>query len=151
MAASHVATTDIPERPWLAALMEPAVDAEGCAYVELAVLLGNGAAVGVIEAAAVPTLSNGARVCDTQGAHMFCLVSWTAWPGPRHWAAPPEKERSGARVGLWLEKGRLWIYLDGKQVGPGPMASGLAGRMHFAAELCVENAGRLQLLPSARL
>ena len=151
--ASCVATK-IPERRWLAALMEPAVEAGGCAYVELAVETGprQGAAVGVIEAAALPALANGARVCDTQGAHMLCLVSRTAWPGARSWAAGSERVRSGARVGLLLERGRLWVCLDsdGQQVGPGPMSSGLAGRMHFSAELSLKSGGRVQLVPSAR-
>ena len=38
-------------------------------------------------------------------------------------------------MGLLVDGGRLWVYVNGARLGPGPMAWDLPARVRFAVEM----------------
>jgi hypothetical protein len=61
------------------------------------------------------------------------------------WLNRCNRRRVGDRVGLLVEGGRLWAFVDGVQLGPDPITSGLPARVRFFAEL-VEAGQRVRLV-----
>ena len=58
-------------------------------------------------------------------------------PGNIDWGVPAadQKRTVGERVGLLEEGRRLSVYVDGRRLGPGPMAEGLPERVRVCVTL----------------
>jgi hypothetical protein len=66
----------------------------------------------------------------------YCLDSRAFRGGEQAWGrtAGGPRCRGGDRVGLLVGWGRVWVFVNGTLVGPGPMAAGLPSRVRFAVE-----------------
>ncbi len=71
--------------------------------------------------------------------HNYCNNSF-AYPSGRNWGATGRRAR-GERLGLVVERGSVWVYVNGARLGPGPMATDLPGRVSDE---------RLECLPHSR-
>ena len=66
---------------------------------------------------------------------MYYCASSKAFPDNRDWGAGAGPKQ-GDRVGLLVKQGSLYVYVNGRQLGPGPMVSGgLPPRVRFAADI----------------
>ena len=65
------------------------------------------------------------------GSCMYRCHNSRAYPGNRDWGAAGRRAR-GERVGLLVERGSVWVYVDGARLGPGPMATDLPQRVGTA-------------------
>ncbi len=59
---------------------------------------------------------------------MYYCHDSRAYPGNRDWGAAGRRAR-GDRVGLLVERGSVWVYVNGARLGPGPMATDLPPRV----------------------
>jgi hypothetical protein len=131
------------EYEYQGALVEEAVDTGGRAYAEWVIeeavgdcyiMLG----VTALEAAPQAGTCMHNSIADSPESRMYGCRNSRAYPGYRDWGGSGLR-RKGDRVGLLVDKGRLWVVVNGARLGPGPMASDLPARVRFAVEMC--NAG----------
>ena len=136
------------------ALLEPAFDsAVGRTYAEWSleetdvdcdVLLG----VTVLEAAPC-----GEDVLESPLSRLYSCHNSSVWPSgsaPASWDGRGRRLRQGDRVGLLVEGGRAWVYVNGELVGGGPMAEELPRRLRFLAAAFYRGT-RVLLVEGARL
>ena len=125
LAASRVGT-DIG---YLGALVEPAFcSAERC-YAEWIIEEAGRDCwimVGVTDMDSVPP--DGLTMYLMPGSSMYSCCTSGAHPGCRDWGAKGRRKR-GDRVGLLVERGSVWVYVNGTRLGPGPMATDLPQRV----------------------
>ena len=76
----------------------------------------------------------GTRIYNSPESRMYHCYTSRAHPGRRDWGASGQRQK-GDRVGLLVDGGRLWVYVNGARLGPGPMASDLPARVRFAVEM----------------
>ncbi len=118
--------------------MEPAVDSAERSYAEWVIEECDGICnilIGVTDLdAAVPPA--GQDMHAMPGSCMFCCNDSTAVVGStikRNWSAELMTKimtrARGERVGLLVERGCVWVYVDGVRLGPGPMATDLPTRV----------------------
>ena len=118
---------------WRGALAEEAVDTGGRAYAEWVIEEADAICnimLGVTALEAAPPAGTGIHASPE--SRMYDCNDSTAWPDGRDWGASGRR-RMGGRVGLLVDGGRLWVYVNGARLGPGPMASDLPARVRFAA------------------
>ena len=118
------------------ALAEEAVDTGGRAYAEWAIEEADDYChimLGVTALEATPAAGTMYIYGSPESRMYFCYDS-RAYPGNRDWGTS-ERRRKGERVGLLVDGGRLWVYVNGARLGPGPMASDLPARVRFAVEM----------------
>jgi hypothetical protein len=124
---------------WRGALAEEVVDTSGRAYAEWVIEeadAGCNIVLGVTAArmeAAPSSLSGDPLHTNPESRMCYCHDS-RAWPGNRDWGASGQRRRWD-RVGLLVDGGQLWVYVNGVRLGPGPMASDLPAKVHFAIEM----------------
>ena len=135
---------------WRGALAEGAVDTGGRAYAEWVIeeadLLFH-IMLGVTALEAAPPA--GTRIYNSPESRMYCCANSRAYPGGRDWG-PSGRRRKGDRVGLLVDGGRLWVYVNGARLGPGPMASDLPARVRLAVEMWSAGS-RVQLVAGAAM
>ena len=118
---------------WKGVLTEDWIDTAGIAYAEFVLEVACDCMLGVTSLEAVP--SSG-RFYDKDSSSMYYCHDSKAWPGSRGWGAGAGRKQ-GDRVGLLVKQGSLYVYVNGRQLGPGPMVSGgLPPRVRIAADLC---------------
>ena len=112
--------------------MEDWIDTAGIAYAEFFLEVSCNCMLGVTSLEGV--LSNG-TFYDKASSSMYHCSNSIAYPGARDWDAGAG-QKQGERVGLLVKQGSLYVYVNGRQQGPGPMVSrGLPPRVHFAADI----------------
>ena len=82
--------------------------------------------IGVTDLDAAPPA--GQYMHDKPGSRMYDCCDSRAWPRYRDWGAAGRRAR-GERVGLLVERGSVWVYVNGARLGPGPMATDLPQRV----------------------
>jgi hypothetical protein len=141
---------------WESALVEPVFDlAVGRAYAEWSLDqiddLGCYVMLGVTALEAAP---QGADVYQSPWSRMYSCYSSRVFPrgsAPATWEGAGQQRpwSRGHRVGLLVEGGTAWVYVNGAQIGGGPMAEGLPRRLRFATAVgCPGN--RVRLVEGAR-
>ena len=114
-------------------MTEDWIDTAGIAYAEFVLEVYGLINLGVTSLKAVP--SDGCFHNKAVGSFMYCCFNSKALPGNRGWGAGVGRKQ-GDRVGLLVKQGSLYVYVNGRQLGPGPMVSGgLPPRVRFAAEM----------------
>ena len=126
LAASRVGTDSSGFR---GALVEPAFcSAERC-YAEWIIEEAGRDCwimVGVTDMDSVP--ADGQAMFSMPGTRMYSCCTSVAHPGCRDWGAKGQRVQ-GDRVGVLVERGSVWVYVNGAQLGPGPMATDLPQRV----------------------
>ena len=89
--------------------------------------------VGVTDMDSVP--ADGQSLYRLPGSRMHCCCTSLAYPGGRDWGAKGQVEQ-GDRVGVLVERGSVWVYVNGARLGPGPMATDLPQRV-ISRSLCL--------------
>ena len=128
---------------WQCALAEEAVDTGGRAYAEWVIEEADADCqilLGVTALEAVPPA--GTNLFDSHESSMFCCNAW-AWPGcsvtKSVWSGCTDRggrRRKGDRVGLLVDGGQVWVFVNGARLGSGPMASYYRpARVRFAVEM----------------
>ena len=138
---------------WESVLLEPAFDsAVGRTYAEWSldqtdrscdVFLG----VTVLEAA-----PRGDDVRNSPLSRVYDCYDSSVYPqgrAPASWDGRGRRLWQGDRVGLLVEGGRAWVYVNGERVGGGAMAEGLPRRLRFLAAASRQDT-RVRLVEGAR-
>ena len=73
----------------------------------------------------------GRRLHNMPGSRMYDCRNSAAHPGDRDWGATGQCGQ-GDRVGLLVERGMLWVCVNGARLGIGPMATDLPQRVRTA-------------------
>ena len=115
-----------------ASLVEPAFSSAERHYAEWVIEEADfhcSILIGVTDLDAAPPA--GQRMHDMPGSRMYSCYDSKAFPGHRNWGAAGRRAR-GDRVGLLVERGGVWVYVNGARLGPGPMATDLPKRVRTA-------------------
>ena len=118
---------------WQSALVEPAVNSAERCYAEWEIEAADAYChilIGVTDLEAAPPAGL-LRLCDKPGSRMYACYDSRARPGNRDWGATGRCSR-GDRVGLLLERGSMLVYVNGAQIGPGPMATDVPQQVGFS-------------------
>mmetsp|Transcript_1527 Transcript_1527/g.4141 ORF Transcript_1527/g.4141 Transcript_1527/m.4141 type:complete len:203 (-) Transcript_1527:504-1112(-) len=135
---------------WRGAFLSPAVRSADRSYVEFVIEVSDDNCafnIGVTTAHAFPADFTTAR--EQAGSRMYRSHNSWAYPGGRDWCGT-QRRRAGERVGLLLEAGRLWVYVNGERLGAGPMASDVPEQVRFVVEIGAKDS-RLRLIHDAQL
>jgi hypothetical protein len=134
------------------ALVEPAFDgAAGRAYAEWVLDRADAKCIVSLGVTALGDAApRGPAAFSCAESRMFHCDGSPVTPAPPwSWRGCSRRCSQGDRVGLRVEGGRAWVYVNGERVGGGAMAEGLPPRLHFVAAAFREGA-RLRLVPGAR-
>jgi hypothetical protein len=118
-------------------VLEGPVDTGGRAYAEWAIEEGGGGiflGVTEVEPADLVRRSGNAPLHASRGSRMHHCED-SVYPGGG--LRSSRQQRRGGQVGLLVDGGRLWVFINGALHGPGPMASDLPARVLFAVELYI--------------
>ena len=122
---------------WRGALAEEAEDTGGRAYAEWVIEEADANCnimLGVTALEAAPPA--GTCIHGSPESRMYHCSNSRAYPDGRGWGTSGRRQK-GDRVGLLVDGGRLWVYVNGALLEPRPMASDLPARVRFAVELCI--------------
>jgi hypothetical protein len=125
VSANGLAVSRVGAVGYLGALVEPAVSSAGRWYAEWVIEEADARCLvmlGVTDLTAAPPA--GRYMYDRPGSRMYNCYSSMAFPGSRAWGATGRRAR-GDRVGLLVARGSMWVFVNGAQLGPGPMATDL--------------------------
>jgi hypothetical protein len=150
VSADGLVVSNVTTRPGCklrSALMEPVFSSAERYYAEWVIeeddsdviykrsLFGTGASrvinIGVTDLDSAPPAGQNLYL---PGSRMYSCFDSTAFPnrqgysGGRDWGATGQRAL-GDRVGLLVERGSLSVYVNGAQLGPGPMATDLPERV----------------------
>ncbi len=126
LAVSRVGTA--AANAMLGAVLEPAVSSAERCYAEWVIEEANAKCcinIGVTDLDAAPPPG---RLIHSSGSRLYFCTNSQMHPGNRDWGAAGRRAR-GDRVGLLVERGGVWVYVNGARLGPGPMATDLPGRV----------------------
>ena len=132
VSADGLAVSRVGSDGWRGAVVEPAVSSAERCYAEWVIEEADACCdilIGVTDLDAVPPA--GQCMHDMPGSRMYHCYDSTAYPGGRDWGAAGQRKR-GERVGVLVERGSVWVYVDGARLGPGPMATDLPQRVRAA-------------------
>ena len=113
--------------------MEPAVDSAERSYAEWVIEECDTSCnimIGVTDLHDVPPYRR--EMHSMPGSRMLCCHNAMAVLGSTtsiDWGAKITTCARGERVGLLVERGCVWVYVDGVRLGPGPMATDLPTRV----------------------
>jgi hypothetical protein len=122
---------------WRAGLMEPPVATAGRGFVEFLIEeageSGCCVVLGVTARRGAPP--HGQSLFRDSDSHVYYCRDSSAWPGNRALAPSRLPCRPGDKVGLLVHRGALWVFVNGRQVGQGPMAAPLPREVRFVVGL----------------
>ena len=114
------------------AVVEPAVSSAERCYAEWVIEEADADCfilIGVTDLDAAPPAGQGMH--DKPGSRMYSCFRSKAYPGGRDFGAVGRRA-PGDRVGLLVDRGSVWVYVNGARLGPGPMATDLPQRVREA-------------------
>ena len=112
-------------------LTEDRIDTTGIAYAEF--VLDSELCDFLLGVTSLESVPSDCRIHNKADTSMYFCADSKAWPGNREWGAGAGRKQ-GDRVGLLVKQGSLYVYVNGLQLGLGPMVSGgLPPRVRFAA------------------
>jgi len=136
---------------WVSALAEPAFDSSGRAYAEWVLEQTDANCYIMLGVTALTAAPVGNDVYQSPLSRMnYChnSVVYPSGSASPSWAGSGRRSQ-GDRVGLLVEGGRVWVYVNGERFGGGAMAEGLPGpRLRFLAA-CYSGT-RVRLVAGAR-
>jgi hypothetical protein len=119
-----------PDGKWRGAVVEPAFGSDARRYAEWAIEAADAHChllIGVTDLDAAPP-AGVKGMCHLPGSRMYYCCDSRAYPGARSWGAAGRRA-AGDRVGVLVERGCVWVYVNGARLGPGPMATDLPRRV----------------------
>lgn len=135
------------------ALVEPAFDsAVGRTYAEWSLDHDDECCHVLLGVTALEAAPSGKDVIESPQSRLYFCHDSSVWPlrsAPASWDGRGRRLRQGDRVGLLVEGGRAWVYVNGERVGGGPMAEGLPRRLRFLAAADRQHT-RMRLVEGAR-
>jgi hypothetical protein len=114
------------------ALLEPAVGSAERSYVEWVIEEADSKCQVMVGVTDLDTAPAGQEMRGMPGSRMYRCRDSKAFPGERDWGAAGARAR-GDRVGLLVERGSVFVYVNGAQLGPGAMATDLPRRVSGCA------------------
>ena len=132
VSADGLAVSHVGSGVWRGAVVEPAVSSAERCYAEWVIEEADADCyimIGVTDLDAAPPA--GQLMFDKPGSRRYHCHDSRAYPGKRNWGAAGQRKR-GERVGVLVERGSVWVYVDGARLGPGAMATDLPQRVRAA-------------------
>ena len=120
---------------WRGVLTEDWIDTAGMAYAEFVLEVVPDSCYCMFGVTSLEAVPSDGVCCGKAGSSMYYCHNSKAFPGERDWGAGAGRKQ-GDRVGLLVKQGSLYVYVNGRQLGLGPMVSGgLPTRVRFAADM----------------
>ena len=144
--------TFMPGYHYESVLVEPAFDSTfGRTYAEWSLQRIDVNREVLLGVTALTTAPRGRDTYENPQSRMFNCFNSNIHPSgsaSASWNGRGRQMRQGDRVGLLVEGGRVWVFVNGERIGGGAMAEDLPRRLCFLAVLgCFQNC--LQLVVGA--